>query len=80
MVLEDIKTLECMISALPKKTAQELRVTFSRIMGEIAGCHKNLAILARDKIDSLVSDLNYLSFDLEATRRERDDYKRKLGL
>jgi hypothetical protein len=48
-------------------------------MRDIAVCHKGLAILAKEKVDSLVSDLNYMSFDLEATRRERDEYKRKLG-
>ena len=71
--------LEEMISLLPSKIALELRSVFSKIMRDIAGCHKGLAILAKEKVDSLVSDLNYMSFDLEATRRERDEYKRKLG-
>jgi|APCry1669188910_1035180.scaffolds.fasta_scaffold00120_28 hypothetical protein len=71
--------LEEMIALLPSKTALELRSVFSKIMRDIAVCHKGLAILAKEKVDSLVSDLNYMSFDLEATRRERDEYKRKLG-
>ncbi len=71
--------LEEMISLLPSKIALELRSVFSKIMRDIAVCHKGLAILAKEKVDSLISDLNYMSFDLEATRRERDEYKRKLN-
>lgn len=71
--------LEEMITLLPSKTALELRNVFGKIMRDIAACHKGLAILAKEKVDSLISDLNYMSFDLEATRRERDEYKRKLG-
>ena len=48
--------------------------------GGISRCHRELAEVARTKIDSLQSDLNYLIFDIEATRRERDEYKRRLGL
>ena len=69
--------LEEMITLLPSKTALELRSVFGKIMRDIAVCHKGLAILAKEKVDSLISDLNYMSFDLEAT--ERDEYKRKLG-
>lgn len=68
-----------MMSLLPSKIALELRGVFGKIMRDIAVCHKELAMLAKEKVDSLISDLNYMSFDLEATRRERDEYKRKLG-
>jgi len=34
--------------------------------------------LVQDALSQLRLDMKYLMFDLEATRRERDEYKRKL--
>jgi hypothetical protein len=35
--------------------------------------------LVQDALSQLRLDMKYLLFDLEATRRERDDYRRQLG-
>ena len=78
-IFEDIKTFEELISCLPTAVGSEIRATFGKIIGGITQCHKDLANMAKTKIESMNSDLNYLVFDLEATRRERDVYKRKLG-
>lgn len=78
-VFEDIKLFEEMLSMLPSEYRQELRLVFGKIIGGISRCHRELAEVARQKIEGMQSDLNYLIFDIEATRRERDDYKRRLG-
>jgi hypothetical protein len=35
--------------------------------------------LIQEALSQLRMDMKYLMFDLEATRRERDDYKNALG-
>lgn len=37
-----------------------------------------LACIAEKAVDQLHVEIKYLLFDLEATRRERDDYRRRL--
>lgn len=39
----------------------------------------NVLRLIRESVEQLRMDLKYLSFDLEATRRERDEALRKLN-
>lgn len=77
-IFEDIKLFEEQLCSLPSPVATELRMTFSRILGSISQCHRELATMAKNKIESMKSDVNYLIFDLEATKRERDEYKRKM--
>jgi len=79
-IFEDIKKFEALLSTLPVSSMLRVRSIFGAIMCGISSCHKDLALAAKQKIEILTSDLNYLVFDLEATRRERDEYKRKLGL
>ena len=40
--------------------------------------HSRLLRIAQEAVDQLQLDAKYLQFDLEATRRERDDYQAKL--
>lgn len=39
---------------------------------------RRILTLVQDALSQLRLDMKYLAFDLEATRRERDDYRRKL--
>ena len=39
---------------------------------------RRILSLVQDALSQLRLDMKYLTFDLEATRRERDDYRRKL--
>jgi len=40
---------------------------------------RRILALVQDALGQLRLDMKYLTFDLEATRRERDEYRRKLG-
>ena len=39
---------------------------------------RRILVLVQDALSQLRLDMKYLAFDLEATRRERDDFRRKL--
>ncbi len=39
---------------------------------------RRILLLVQDALSQLRLDMKYLTFDLEATRRERDEYRRKL--
>jgi hypothetical protein len=39
---------------------------------------RRILILVQDALSQLRLDMKYLAFDLEATRRERDEFRRKL--
>jgi hypothetical protein len=39
---------------------------------------RRILSLVQDALSQLRLDMKYLAFDLEATRRERDDFRRKL--
>jgi hypothetical protein len=40
---------------------------------------RRILLLVQDALSQLRLDMKYMAFDLEATRRERDDYRRQLG-
>jgi hypothetical protein len=40
---------------------------------------RRILSLVQDALSQLRLDMKYLAFDLEATRRERDEYRRQLG-
>jgi hypothetical protein len=39
---------------------------------------RRILLLVQDALSQLRLDMKYLTFDLEATRRERDEYRQKL--
>jgi hypothetical protein len=45
---------------------------------ENAKRRRRILSLVQDALGQLRLDMKYLTFDLEATRRERDDYRQKL--
>jgi hypothetical protein len=40
---------------------------------------RRILLLVQDALSQLRLDMKYLAFDLEATRRERDDLRRQMG-
>ena len=40
---------------------------------------RRILLLVQDALSQLRLDMKYLAFDLEATRRERDEFRRQLG-
>lgn len=59
----------------------ELRADFYRALGRLVdGFERRQRILGyiQESLGQMNLDLKYLIFDLEATRRERDEYRRRL--
>jgi hypothetical protein len=73
----DLVELRAAISELPPEWRQHVEASVERV---ILGTRRRRKImnLVQDALSQLRLDMKYLMFDLEATRRERDDYKRKL--
>jgi hypothetical protein len=71
----DLADLKAALEHLPMDHWQEISPAFGRV---IEGTRRRRRILAlvQDALSQLRLDLKYLMFDLEATRRERDEYRR----
>jgi hypothetical protein len=73
----DIAELQSLLGQLPAEVRERLNPTFDRVM-EGTKRRRRILGLVQDALSQLRLDLKYLMFDLEATRRERDEYKRQL--
>ncbi len=65
------------VSTLP----EEYRRTIEPLLGRVIDSNRRrrrILSLVQDALSQLRLDMKYLAFDLEATRRERDDFRRKL--
>ena len=59
----------------------EHRQTIEPLLGRVIDSNRRrrrILSLVQDALSQLRLDMKYLAFDLEATRRERDDFRRKL--
>ena len=59
----------------------EVRDTVTPIMAQVIESSKRrrrILTLVQDALSQLRLDMKYLMFDLEATRRERDEYRRQV--
>lgn len=63
---------------LPEDQQNKLAKPLYNLIRDL-GRRKRIISLFRDAIGQLRLDMNYLMFDLEVTRRERDEYQRQLG-
>ena len=73
----DFVQLAAAIQALPA----EYRQTVEPLMARVAASNRRrqrILTLIQEALGQLRLDMKYLMFDLEATRRERDDYQRRL--
>ncbi len=66
------------IEALPAEHRQMLLPIMERVVVSSSRRRKILK-LVQEALGQLRLDMKYLVFDLEATRRERDEYKAQLG-
>jgi hypothetical protein len=76
-VPKEIAELVAVIDALP----DQIRARISPVMDKVVENTKRrrrILNLVQDALSQLRLDMKYLMFDLEATRRERDDYRRQL--
>ena len=73
----DIVELGAALQVLPAEYRQRLEPLFSRVV-ESSRRRRRILNLVQEALSQLRVDMKYLIFDLEATRRELDDYRRKL--
>jgi hypothetical protein len=73
----EVLELAAAIGRLPLAHRQQIEPLFSRVL-ESTRRRRRILGLVQDALAQLRLDMKYLMFDLEATRRERDDYRRKL--
>jgi hypothetical protein len=73
----DIVDLIRKISELPGEMRDLVEPTLGRVI-ESTKRRRRIMNLVQDALAQLRLDMKYLLFDLEATRRERDDYKKQL--
>ena len=73
----DVTELGKAIESLPAEHRQRLEGVFFRV-AESTRRRRRIMSLVQDALGQLRLDTKYLVFDLEATRRERDDYRRQL--
>lgn len=66
-----------LIEELPMEYQDRFQKAFNRAVGNIERRRRILAFI-QEALSQLRLDMKYLLFDLEATRKERDDYRRQL--
>ncbi|MDX1968488.1 MAG: transcriptional regulator [Planctomycetaceae bacterium] len=66
------------ISALSSGQHQDLQLAYSRVVDSVKRRRRILA-LVQEALSQLRLDIKYLMFDLEVTRRERDELRQQLG-
>ncbi len=74
----DLKNLGVIIQTLPGDTQRVLAGPIVQLNNALNRRAKIIG-LVQDALSQLRLDMKYLMFDLEATRRERDKYKERLG-
>jgi hypothetical protein len=73
----EILDLADVIVQLPPEYRLLVEPLLNRVL-ENARRRRRILSLVQDALGQLRLDMKYLTFDLEATRRERDDYRQKL--
>lgn len=73
----DLLRLASAIHALPDTYSRELIPALERVV-ESTKRRRRILNLVQDALSQLRLDMKYLMFDVEATRRERDEYHARL--
>jgi hypothetical protein len=73
----DLLKLAAAIHALPNEFSRELVPALERVV-ESTKRRRRILNMVQDALSQLRLDMKYLMFDVEATRRERDDYQSRL--
>jgi len=73
----EILDLADAIGLLPPEHRLRIEPLLHRVLDN-AKRRRRILSLVQDALGQLRLDMKYLTFDLEATRRERDDYRQKL--
>ena len=75
---KEIIDLASAIGELPMEIRQDIDPLLVKVI-DSSKRRRRILQLVQDALGQLRLDMKYLMFDLEATRRERDDYGRQLG-
>ncbi len=73
----DIQKLAAAIQQLPQPQREQVEPAFRRVL-ESTNRRRRILGLVQDALSQLRLDMKYMMFDLEATRRERDEYRRRV--
>jgi len=73
----DLVQLAAAIGQLPREHADALSPLVDRVV-ESTGRRRRILSLVQDALGQLRLDMKYLMFDLEATRRERDEAQTRI--
>jgi hypothetical protein len=73
----EIEALVEAIGRLPEEHRRSIEPSLNRVV-DCNRRRRRILTLVQDALSQLRLDMKYLAFDLEATRRERDDFRRKL--
>ncbi len=65
------------VNSLPAEHRQAIEPLLGRVIDSNRR-RRRILCLVQDALSQLRLDMKYLAFDLEATRRERDEFRRKL--
>ncbi len=76
-VPSEMRDLVVAVSRLPHEHRAVLEPALNRVVDSTRRRRRILS-LVQDALGQLRLDMKYLAFDLEATRRERDDFRSKL--
>jgi hypothetical protein len=73
----EVVDLATAVAELPAEHAARIRPVLNRVI-ESTKRRRRILSLVQDALGQLRLDMKYLVFDLEATRRERDEYRQRL--
>lgn len=76
---QDLVLLRQQIEGLAPEIREQLAGALARVV-ESTQRRRRILGMVQDALGQLRLDMKYLMFDLEATRRERDDYRSRLEL
>jgi hypothetical protein len=74
---QELVDLRMRVELLPEAFRHKLLLLCEKV-GQISRLQSRMVRIAQDAVDQLQFDVKYLVFDLEATRRERDEYRQQL--
>lgn len=73
----DIVELKAAVADLPEQFRGRLELIVTRVVDSTKR-RRRIMNLVQDALSQLRLDMKYMLFDLEATRRERDEYRAQL--
>jgi hypothetical protein len=73
----DLERLMASIRSVPDEFSRDIVPALERVV-ESTKRRRRILSLVQDALSQLRLDMKYLMFDLEATRRERDEYHARL--